>query len=821
MQQHQIAVELAASSKSRDFNEADTRHQIIDTVVHSILDWPKSSARLELSVASGYADYVLNNAAGQPALVIEAKREGKYFSLPKPARDAESGTFVTIRTLMTDPAIAAALVQARQYCLDLGCVYGCITNGYEWIVFRVFEVGVDWKALRAYVIPKIEIFSTSFTSIFNSLSYRCVSYDGSLNALLSRSPYENRETYKPSYEIPAYARAIQPNKYVQFLRPIAERFFGVLDESYVEFMDACYVSDREYEAAFKSAQSLLTDALTPYLESYGIRQTDNDEGGGTFGNRLERSVLDRRTKDVVVLFGGKGVGKSTFLRKLLFVRPPQILKKSAVTVIIDLLNVPEEKPIIHNEIWNRLVEALDQDNVLKGSREKLVELFSDRYEVAQQQDMYGFDPTSPDFNRVLNRLIGEWKRDLKYVCAKLVKRLHAQHKGAIVVIDNTDQYGKNFQEYCFTIAHEIADTLNCLAIVSMREERFYASSIRGVLDAYQNSGFHLSAPPPKNVFIKRLDFVGRHLANELNAEKLFGQGISREHRVTLKNLIGSFEREFRNPESHLSSFLTACAHGNIRLALELFRGMLVSRYTNIDEITAVREWTWQIHQVLKPVMIPNRFFYDEGQSHVPNIFQLRSKQRSSHFSALRILAPLARLSELQGTAFHPLSTLYTEFSNRFHMEEDFRDNVDTLLKYGLIDANTRVDEYREDIDGIRITNYGKYVFDDLLSAFTYIELISTDTAIFDSRVSAELAALSLDEYQQWEKSWSDPKKRLERVETRLKKADEFVQYLEAEESREAELYQLTPNERFTLKIRISLDDESEAVRRSASRQRYK
>ncbi|WP_266233457.1 hypothetical protein [Paraburkholderia sp. CNPSo 3076] len=821
MQQHQIAAELVATSKSRDFNEADTRHQIIDTVIHSILDWPKSAARLEVSVASGYADYVLNGASGQPALVIEAKREGKYFDLPKPARDSESGTFVAVKTLMTDRAISAALIQARQYCLDLGCVYGCITNGFEWIIFRVFEAGVDWKALRAYVIPKLDVFAHSFTSIYNSFSYRCVSYDGSLNALLSRSPYENRETYKPSYEIPAYARAIQPNKYVQFLRPIAERFFGVIDESYVEFMDACYVSDKEYEAAFKSAQSLLTDALTPYLESYGIRQTENDDGGGTFGNRLEKSVLERRTKDVVVLFGGKGVGKSTFLRKLLFVRPPQILKKSAVTVIVDLLKVPEDKPLIHSEIWNRLVEALDQDFILKGSREKLVELFSDRYEVAKQQDLYGFDPSSPEFNRILNGLVASWKKDVKYVCEKLVKRLHTQHKGAIVVIDNTDQYGKNFQEYCFTIAHEIADTLECLAIVSMREERFYASSIRGVLDAYQNSGFHLSAPPPKNVFIKRLEFVGKHLGNELSAGKILGQEVSRENRVTLRTLIGSFEREFRNPDSHLSSFLTACAHGNIRLALELFRGMLVSRYTNIDEITAVREWKWQIHQVLKPVMIPNRFFYDESQSHVPNIFQLRSKQRSSHFSALRILAQLSKLSELQGTAFHPVSSLYTEFSNRFHMEEDFRINVDTLLKYGLIDANTRVDEYREDIDGIRITNYGRYVFDDLLSAFTYIELVSTDTAIFDSRVSAELAAMSLDEYRQWEGSWTDPKKRLERVETRLKKADEFVHYLEAEEAREGELYQLTPNERFTMKIRISLDDESEAVRRSASRQQYK
>jgi len=762
----------------------------------------------------------LKKASGQVGIVIEAKREGIYFSIPVTSRSGQENGHISIKTLMTDKNVSAAIIQVRNYCLDLGCSYGAITNGHEWIIFRAFEPGLDWRSLRAFIIPSLESFGSSFTKIFNSLSYRCVSYDNSLNSLLSRSTQDNRETYRPGFEIPTYARAIQPNKYVQQLRPIADRYFGVIDESQIEFMDACYVSDREYENAFRSAQSLLTDALTPYLEEYGIKQISNDDNGGSFGNRIQKSVLERRG-DVVVLFGGKGIGKSTFLRKLLFVRQPQILRKNAVTIIIDLLNTPEDLSRVHSDIWQKLIVGLDINKILESNRDSLLRLFSDRFEIAKKQDLFGLDENSPDYQKALNNLISEWKKDQKYVAIRLVEYLRSIHKGAIVVIDNTDQYGKKLQEHCFSTGHEISASLKCLTIVSMREERFYASSIHGVLDAYQNSGFHLSSPPPHSVFIKRLEFVKKLLAADLVTRHIGGIDANDDVRRTIRTLINSFEKEFRNPNSHLTNFLTACAHGNIRLALELFRGMLISRYTNIEEITSTNTWTWQIHQVLKPVMIPNRFFYDETQSHVPNIFQLRSKIRSSHFTALRVLRPLSKLNEIQGTAFHPISSIITEFSNRFLMDEDFRLSCDMLLKYGLIESSNRIDEFNDDIDGLRITAYGNYIYNDLIKAFTYIELVSTDTAVFDSRVSAELASLSIEEYSLWEGSWVDAKKRLERVETRLKKADEFVRYLEAEEEREVEQFGLAPSERFTLAIRFSLDEESENVRRSANRQVFK
>lgn len=47
------------ANAGRSMNEADTRHQIIDVVLHGILKWPRSRTATEEYIAPGYADYVL------------------------------------------------------------------------------------------------------------------------------------------------------------------------------------------------------------------------------------------------------------------------------------------------------------------------------------------------------------------------------------------------------------------------------------------------------------------------------------------------------------------------------------------------------------------------------------------------------------------------------------------------------------------------------------------------------------------------------------------------------------------------------------------
>jgi GTPase SAR1 family protein len=116
--------------------------------------------------------------------------------------------------------------------------------------------------------------------------------------------------------------------------------------------------------------------------------------------------MRRSTGDVIVLFGGKGSGKSTFVKRVLRFQPPQFLKKHSHPLIVDLLGAPKEKVAVREYVWRKLIESLDTQGVLSGSRDELLKLFDDKWQTACKQDLYGFDPDQPIYNERLNEHTG-------------------------------------------------------------------------------------------------------------------------------------------------------------------------------------------------------------------------------------------------------------------------------------------------------------------------------------------------------------------------------------------------------------------------------
>lgn len=809
MDAHDIAQQLVSDFGPKDHNEADTRHQLINPLLHDVLNWPRSRVKCEEFIRPGYADYVLNRADGSPLLFIEAKRTGHYFSIPEGLAPNGLSAYVKVKTLLTDADTAAAINQVRDYCLTRGCEFAAVTNGHQWVFFKTFQISQDWREIRALVVRRLEHFSQNFIQAHNTFSYNAITEKASLRRLFHDGTVANRELFYPKDKITAYDANVDANGYASSLRPIAEKYFGVIDVTDARFMEHCYVSDREFDLAFTNARRRLEDAITPFLDQYGIRDFHDSERGGGFGKRITKNITGPRPADVVVLFGGKGVGKSTFLRRLLFHKPPQAIQKQGVVAIIDLLNVRPDPDEIQRAIWDGIIGTLDQDHLLTGSRDGLCSLFSDRFDQAKKQDLFGLDENSEVYNVRLNGLVAEWKRDHVYVAKCLATRVRSRHKAVIVNIDNTDQYEERLQELCFSIGQSIASSFPCVVIISMREERFFSSSIRGTLDAYQNSGFHITPPQPREVFLKRISYVVELITTDDDSDNTLPSRIDRD---AVSSLFRILAENFRDTKSHLANFLTACSHGNIRLALELFRGFVVSGYTNVREMTAGRGWTLQIHQVIKPFMIPSRFFYSENLSRIPNIFQVRSKSHGSHFTALRILALLLEGHDSKTPPFVPVAQLSLPFIDEFAMREDFIMNMDMLLKHHLIESNNRLDLFAEDVDSVKITTYGVFMLRALSHAFTYLELTAEDCAIADPGAANEIAELSNDEYRFYTRFMA-----MERVEVRLKRADAFLRYLTSEEGRENAVYHPAVETNFTRSMRNSFERERIAVMRSARR----
>ena len=195
------------------------------------------------------------------------------------------------------------------------------------------------------------------------------------------------------------------NRFAPRLRPLVERYFGVIRDEDLDFMLSCYVNTREYNTTYNGVYGLIRDSLSPFFKKQDIRDFDDDESGGLFGRAVIRNIQRERKNQVIVLFGGKGSGKSTFLRRILLHKAPKYLEKRAIAAIVDLLDVPENSNIIEDQIWNLTIANLDQNHLIQGDRDTLLALFRDRYRVADRQVLAGLSKESEAYNVRLNDLI--------------------------------------------------------------------------------------------------------------------------------------------------------------------------------------------------------------------------------------------------------------------------------------------------------------------------------------------------------------------------------------------------------------------------------
>ncbi len=804
---HEVACRLYETYKTRDMNEADTRHQLIDVILHKILMWPENSVKCEKNIRTGYCDYLLKSKSNKNLIILEAKNEGKYFNLPA---SFGNNKYIQLKTLLTDPNIRDAIEQVQKYGIDEGCEFASIVNGHEWVFFKTFEKNKKWIDLKAFIVRDLNYFCELFTEAINNFGYTSIIENYSLHSLLSTYYPFNRDLFYPKNKITSYNHPVSSNRFTSCIGPLSARYLGVLNEQDVDFMNNCYVSQRDFTINYEGVTSIIYDNLSPYFKQFNVQDFVDDREGGKFGEEIKRNVKYTRKNDVIILFGGKGCGKSSFIKKLLFHKPPNEIKHFSIIAMVDLLSIPEDKAKIYKEIWKRILYDIDKNALLKQHRIKLLELFEDKFEISKKQDLFGIDEKSETYNIKLNELVGQWKSDEIYCTQRICNYWKKQQKGTIIVLDNTDQYDPSIQDYCFSIAQEISIKLNSLVIICMREERFHYSVKAGTLDAFQKNGFHLSSPPPKQVFIKRIRYINSILNSERKIPDILDR-YSKKDIADLQKFLKIIINELGKEKSPFNKFFDACTHGDIRFALFLFANFLHSGYTNIDEMIAHDTWTIATHQVLKPIMVPDRFYYDEDKSNIPNIYQIRSTRHGSHFTALRILSKLQQRGNLSDPYYITISEIRNYFAEIFDMVEDCEKNIDILLVRGLVEANNRLDRFSDDVDSIKITTYGTYFLQELYKLFTYIEQICIDCGLYNEKVASFLVNESEEELKLFLN-----RRKLERLEKRLEKAERFISYLKEEEMREWDTFSLSPDEyKYCDELGHHFDQEKKRVYASA------
>lgn len=797
---------------SKDLNESDTRLKVIDTILVDVLKWPKTTITTEKYIHGNRADYVLKNSIGNPQLIIESKRSQKYFELPVSFNNKKNSEKIIIEKLLTDDTIKEAIFQVKEYAEDLLCNYACVTNGKTWIIFKISSNAKPWKKLPAFVIKNVRYFKENLTSSINLLGYEAVVNQSSLTQNIGLSKKIFQEIFYPKNNIAVYNTPVNNNRFAGPLKTLSRKYLGQIPLEDSEFMEECYVSNKgRYDALQQDVQGFLHDSLTPYFENLGFRDFTDNKEAGAFGNRIASIVKKEQLNNVMILFGGRGAGKSTFIRRFLFHTKPIEISMYSQVAYVPLLFSSQTTEQLAYEIWEKVLNSIDSENIKNGSREEILSLFETEFEVFKKQFLLDLQETDKEFISLINDFVKDKLRDTKAFCEKLSLKWKEKNKALVIFIDNMDQLPSELQDTCFLTATEISEKLGCLVIVSMREERYFEANSRGVLDAYQNPGFHLTSPVIPEVIIKRLDYILEKLKYTQDIDTEIGIKTDSDL-VSINAFLEICRKELCRKDSPLSYFLRVATHGDVRQALEFFKGFLSSGYTNINEMAPHPTWQFQVHQVIKPMMIPERFFYDEQLSRIPNLYQLRNDTLSSHFTGLRIFQYLKNKAGDKSTkGFVDVKFLIHLFDTKYDSKDDCIKHLEIYLEKGLVEANNRLEYFSEEVNQVKMTALGSYIFEFLAFNFAYIDLVSLDCGLFNESLSNEFvvsAGKELTHY--YDRDF------MSRINLRIARANSFIEYLEEFENQEFQDLNLDGSEvRFTDKLKEQMSEQVERILKSA------
>lgn len=814
MSEIDIVEDLLKEYEGKELSEAETRFKIIDVVLHDVLHWPKVSTSVELVVQGNRADYVLKGDSGRALLVIESKKSSKYFELPSTFNSPDHSFKVSVDKLLTNDNIRSAIIQVKEYCEDLICPIGAICNGEVWIIFRVNSSGnKPWKKLPATVIRSLNYFKLDFTAASNLLGYNSVLAENSLLNSIGIAKRVYPEVYFPKNAIHGYDTPVNSNRYAGSLSAISRRYLGPIPIDDKEFMDECYVSNKgQSDVLQKNIHGFLNDSLTPFFKNQGVRDFTDNKEGGAFGLQIVKTIRQENLDNVMILFGGRGSGKSTFLKRFLFhIRPIQIDMHSRVC-LVDLIDSSQTTEELANEIWLKVLAGIDYDGHASAPRHKIINLFADEFEIYANQVLIGLQDDSPEYQKLVTDFIQEKLSDTKGFCEKLSLYEKSKNKGLIIFLDNMDQLSSELQDVCYLTAVEIAKKLTCLVIISMREERYFNAKTKGVLDAYHTPGYHLSAPVIPEVLNKRLSYILEKLKFTKDVDLEYGIN-SDADLIAIQDFFQICKSQITQNNSHLSNFIRYATHGDVRQALEFFQGFLSSGYTNVADIAKEGRWVFQIHQVIKPMMIPDRLFYDEKLSRIPNLFRLRNDVNSSHFTGLRILTMLANKFGDSLSGFVDAKYFVQIFEETYLLKEDCEKHLDVFIAKGIVEANNRLENFSDQIDQIKITAFGNYILANLAFSFSYVDLVCLDSGVFSEELANYLADSANKEVK-----LKREHRTVDRMEMRLDRAVKFIEYLRNQEDEELEHLGLKSSDTvFTDRLSDSIAIESQKILETVKR----
>jgi GTPase SAR1 family protein len=731
------AMTILAGNQQEDLNEADTRHQVIDVLIHQCLGWERRYVRVEEKAANGFADYVFSVI--RPCLVIEAKRTSDYFNLPIGVGKRK---YILRNLCKGNNNLKNAIEQATAYCNSKGIVYGAVFNGSQLVVFVATRTdGCEVMGGNAIVFRSLSDMENNFIEVWNLLSFEAINTKKIDEQLFKKE--EKDLPKKISSQYIDYPGMMPRNPEQTELKVIADYVLEDIlkkSENQKTFLELCYSKSGAIPQNNKLNKNI-------YLNRYGnlcganesqLETTPVSDKKGLSSSLMEiisnGAVINSRP---ILIIGDVGVGKTTFIENLVQVEAADVLVHTVV-LRIDLgirANMTLAiKKAIFQEISTQLlsnygynIEELEfvrnvyrkelaryKSGILKG-------IFELGGEKAIEAEAKFLQEKTGD--------IGDHVRNSLEYIAGLKK------KQVILFIDNCDQRSDTDQQAAFLIASEIANRIEIPVFVTIRPETYHRSMKYGALSGYHPRAFTVSPPRIDDVIKKRLLYS----LKIANGDVQVGLDTSRMKLEKIKTLIEVMLHSFEQNQE-LMNMVENLSGGNVRQAINLINNFFGSPHVDTEKILRHHNnptpYSIPFHEFFKSIIYGDHIYYFPKDSVIVNLLSVASRDEKEHFLMPLFLTILKDRHQSTPEGYIEFSELFTGLESLGFTSEQIEQTAKNAYSKNLIEITPKGDEIGNDLTptSARITTIGNFHIEVILRRFAYMDAIIPDTTILDQGV---------------------------------------------------------------------------------------
>lgn len=720
-------------------SEQDTRLKIINRILIEVLGYTLENISTEPNSGTGFIDYLITQKAiGK--LVIEAKRENTPFEIDK---QYSGRAFNLDGPVFQGKELKDGISQTIYYAAQESVELGCLTNGTTWIIFRANRLG-DGKKVKqgkAVIFSTLESVKEEFKLFYELLSPHNV------NNYVYRAIFQELEGQE--IRTKDFIQALKTEDTIRlydkfshsadFERVMSVFFSKLAGDNDPEMLAKCFVETRESQAAEFQLTRISEELIGK------VKKIETIEGE-EIKKVLERIKVTNR-QEFIILVGGKGAGKSTFVERFFNYVLSSNLKDDCVIVRINLANYKGSESDVIQWLDHTLLEECET-TLYNGAptSDEIQGIFYGEYTRLKRAKKVLYETDKNQFKIEFSNHIEARRetRPTEYIQKLIGNIVKSRRKIPCIIFDNTDHFSIEIQDKVFQYGRSIYENEICLVIVPITDKTSWQLSKQGAIKSYENEVMFLPTPPPRKIIEKRIEYLDQKIISEKKDRGNYF--LNRGIQLTLEDIEGlaRFLQLIFLQDEQTSKWIGSFSNYDIRTTLELTKDLISSPHISLDEYLKLyveKDLAAQDKEYsIKPYRIKNalikRNYYSYPVNHHPfiqNLYYATGNVNTTPLLSVRILQVLMDRKSDRGAndTFLPVNQILDYF-NAMRIERSIvNKHLQFLLAKGLINS---YDPSITDIDyskSVEITPSGTTHYYWTLNDLDYIHSMLEVTPITD------------------------------------------------------------------------------------------